>query len=1412
MLESSSGSDLLNELAHEFSERYRHGERPSLNEYTDRYPGLAIEIRELFPALVMMEQFGSDAENASGPAAHRPRHDEPIPENLGDYRIVREIGRGGMGIVYEAVQESLGRRVALKVLSQNRLMGPVQLQRFEREAKSAALLHHTNIVPVFGVGEHEGVHYYAMQYIEGQSLDTVFGEIVRLRGRYVKDADVSPGKPGGLAAGLLSHRLLELRTPVELRRSWASWGAPLAELAGGSRVASDPSKPALDLSASTTTMLGDSESHYFRSVARLGMQAAEALAYAHQHGLLHRDIKPANLLLDLRGTLWITDFGLAKAEGSDELTSPGDVVGTLRYMAPERFHGKADPRSDIYSLGLTLYEMLTFAPAFTASHRVEYIHAILHEEPERLRKRDRRIPLDLETIVLKSISKNPLDRYRAADDMARELGRFVEGRPILSRRVALLERAWRWSRRNRMTAALILLAASLTTILAIGSTLAAWEFRDQRNAVQAEEKKTRDNLNRALLAEREREAELGRSLLVQARAVRYSGQPGRRSHALESLGRAARIAHAVKSDPTHLAELRDEVIAALALFDNVETRRWSGVPADDDYTSFRVEADRYVRVDARGLIHVVRLSDGFELRVVGAKRPARRAWPRLLWGGRFVSTLADYSRYELWDIEKGDVSDAWPADTRCTAAGLDGRYVAALRSTGELLIFDLRSFTLRSTCQIGFPVPRWLSQGWLCVSQDGRRAAVVGPDEHRVSVHDVDRGRMVHEIKVPLARVDLALALNRSGGLLSIAHDRAISVYDMADGEQLSRLQGHQSEGVIAHFQPNGDLLASSAWDGTTRLWDPIRGGLILTLTGGLRQWVQGESGVVIGRGHDMIEYQVAVGVERRSIDYRMLGDQAGAALYGPARVSFSPDGQLLAMATRPEGVRIARLSDGAALAFLPIGACDEVLFMPGGDLLTFNNRGLCRWAVSEVRDGGLQIGPPIPLAQLTPFPRVVQTGLATSADGRILGVASFSQQGSMLLDRDRPWRRTALVPHKGVFDLAISPDGRWACSASSSESAEGRKVKVWDVSTGDVVVEWLLTAARVAFSPDSRWLGIGAEGHCRFFRTGRWKPGPEVEFAEGPLAFHPGGRLAAFLDGTRALVRIAEVESGKILAVLESPGLSLIYCLEFSPDGRFLAVSRSDQRVDLWDLKLIQHRLASLSLGGDLPTVFEGATQSTVPIDRIEVHGAGPAGLRALAARHTVTTAVYNFLLFLEPNLSDPEELVQRGSRWLRLGHWKQAVADFRASLKRRGDSAYTANELAWALVSIPGRGNTAEALAWARKAVEMVPESGDYHNTLGVALYRAGRFSEAAEELERNSPRNKKDVGFDLVFLSMCRQRLGQTAKARNALEQARQWQAGVARMTPSQAAQFEQFVSEAELVLTGILPDLPSDVFAR
>jgi serine/threonine protein kinase/WD40 repeat protein len=1419
MLDALSGSDLLNDLAHEFTERYRHGERPPLDEYIARYPELADEIRELFPTLVMMEQFGSEVDNPSGTAAaRRARSAEPIPERLGDYRIIREVGRGGMGIVYEAVQESLGRHVALKVLSQHRQFGMIQLLRFEREAKAAALLHHTNIVPVFGVGEHEGVHYYAMQYIEGQSLDTVLAEITKIRQGSRRVPGDSEIMSASLAEGLFTRGLPALRTPTSMRHSDPRPEERAADVSTVANVSSGLGRSSVTGSSTTSKILGTSDAHYFRSVARLGMQAALALGYAHQHGVVHRDIKPANLLLDLRGTIWVTDFGLAKAEGCDELTSPGDIVGTLRYMAPERFRGNSDARSDIYSLGLTLYEMVTFAPAFRASHRVEFIHAILHEEPTRPRSLDPQIPLDLETIVLKAISKSPSERFETADEMARELGRFIEGRPIVSRRVWLHERVWRWSRRNRMTASLILLAASLTSILAMGSTVAAWKYREQRDAIQTEEHKARAGLERATGAERDREAELGRSLLVAARALRFSGQPGRRTDALATLEHAAQIAHVVKAPPQHLAELRDEVIATLALADDHPVRVLSDLPLGDDWKAFSVAGDRYVDVDRGGLIHVHGISDRSNLRVLGAVPARRRQWPTFVPGGRFVTVVADNDWVELWDLERGVIPSAWPADARGASVRSDGAAVAVLRPTGELVVYDLPSCTRRSSCALGFEFPKMVSYAWMSLSKDGRQLAMIRPDQKFAILVDVETGRIVREIKMPANRVERSLALNRSGGLLAIAHDRAISVFDMADGEQLSVLQGHQSEGILARFQPDGDLLVSTSWDGTTRLWDPIRGRLIVTVEGGFSEWVKGGSEMVISFGHELIVRQIAAQTERRTIDCRMLGDHAGAALFGPARVSYSPDGQLLAMAVRPEGVRIVRTSDGAGMAFLPIGSCDEVLFMPGGDLLTFNVRGLCRWPMRPKEGGTFRLGPPEPLAMVMREAFRHNEGLDVSADGRTIGVSFPSQRAAMLLEADRPWRRSLLTPHNAVFNLAMSSDGRWACTGGRGDAADRRQVKVWELSTGKIAARFPLGAARVAFSPDSRWLGVGGDGAYRFYRTGSWRAGPVVEYAEGkstmPLAFHPGSRVAALLDSSHSIVQIVDLETGNIVARLDAPEQSIAYDLTFSPDGRYLAVPQTDQRVDLWDLSLVRRRLESLRLADGVPDDFGDGSrgQEPMPIDRIDVRGTDYFGLKVLATRHVLNRGWFNFRLFLESDLADPEQLQLRGDRWAALGHWQLAVADYRASLARRANSAATTNDLSWLLVAVPGRGDAGEALAWARKAVELEPNSAAFRNTLGTALYRAGRYSDAAAVLERNVPLNPDEYGLDLVVLAMCEHRLNQPSAARRALAGAREWRAKMNRLSPSVAADFASFVRELESLPGYSLPDLPANVFVR
>jgi serine/threonine protein kinase len=474
MSDSSADRNPVEVLAEEFLARDRRGERPSLSEYVTRYPDLADAIRELFPVLLEMEDVRPSGEESpfrgAGPAAS-------VPRRLGDFLIIREIGRGGMGIVFEAEQVSLGRRVALKIMTAGAITAQ-QVRRFDREVRAAALLHHTNIVPVFGVGEEAGTRYYVMQFIPGQPLDEVLKDLRRLRRQSKAPAAAAP-RPNGPrsqtnpSAAELAESLCRDRFAPTVAAAAAADGPAPALTIGSAAVVPESSGSASGganvLSSSADP--GHSGRRYARRVARIGVQVADALEYAATQGVIHRDVKPANLLLDPQGTVWVTDFGLAKAAGQEDLTDTGDLVGTLRYMAPERFRGHADHRSDIYALGLTLYELLALQPAFDDADRVQLIRRVTHEEPPRLEKVDPSIPRDLATIVHKAAAREPAERYYSAGALGDDLRRFLEDRPIAARRPSWHEVTWRWCHRNPAVASLLGL---LTVILVAGSVLSGW--------------------------------------------------------------------------------------------------------------------------------------------------------------------------------------------------------------------------------------------------------------------------------------------------------------------------------------------------------------------------------------------------------------------------------------------------------------------------------------------------------------------------------------------------------------------------------------------------------------------------------------------------------------------------------------------------------------------------------------------------------------------------------------------------------------------------------------------------------------------------------------------------------------------------------------------------------------------------
>jgi eukaryotic-like serine/threonine-protein kinase len=384
---------------------------------------------------------------------------------LGDYRIVREVGRGGMGVVFEAEQLSLGRRVALKVLPFAAALDAKHLQRFKNEAHAAAQLRHEHIVPVHAVGCERGIHFYAMQYIDGWPLSTVLRELRRRAGREI-------------AAGLAET---EPEPAARTSKTGSVSGEPAVYTTTG-----------VWLPAASVR-----ESEYFRAVALLGIQAAEALEHAHQLGVVHRDVKPANLLVDGRGHLWVADFGLARFPTDTSVTLTGDVVGTLRYMSPEQALGDprlVDFRTDLYSLGATLYELLTLRPASDGRDRQELLRQLADREPVPPRRHNPAVPVELQTIVLKALAKNPAERYGTAQELADDLQRFLDDRPIHARPPTPGQRLRRWARRHR---ALVASSASLLLLLLVGLALGTGLLLQERGRTRAALDQANANLEEA---------------------------------------------------------------------------------------------------------------------------------------------------------------------------------------------------------------------------------------------------------------------------------------------------------------------------------------------------------------------------------------------------------------------------------------------------------------------------------------------------------------------------------------------------------------------------------------------------------------------------------------------------------------------------------------------------------------------------------------------------------------------------------------------------------------------------------------------------------------------------------------------------------------------------------------------------
>jgi eukaryotic-like serine/threonine-protein kinase len=1371
----SANRDPLDLLAEEFVGRHRRGELPALAEYVEAYPELADQIQELFPALLLLERVKPAEDNlAPNPPDGRPVQHLPPPSigQLGDFRLLRVIGRGGMGVVYEAIQESLGRHVALKVLPPHGRLDATQLGRFRREARAAAGLHHTNIVPVFAVGEQDGVPYYAMQFIRGQGIDAILDELKRLRhpgavagGERRRPSHLEnpgqsacitvsrvlskPREDGAAVTAAITQALLSGRFAVSARRQ--------PDKPPNDTISTvDPNAPADTVTADVVEIVSDDAmaqltpehsglisqpgATYFRTIARIGAQTADALAYAHAQGICHRDIKPSNLLLDARGIVWVADFGLAKAENGEGegLTHTGDIVGTLRYMAPERFNGWADARSDIYALGVTLYEMLTLRPAFDETDRLKLIDRISNGAVPGPRSIDPRIPVDLETIVMKAMARESGERYISAAVLAEDLERFLADRTILARRSSTRERAWRWCRRNPAVTALAGLAATLVVLVAIVSSVAALVSIRQ--------------LDRTMKAERTTRLALGNSLIAEGAALQRTGMIGQRFDSLDRLAQAAKVLGGDREGRDRLPEIRNHAITALELTDmRVLWQRNCG-----DVYSFSVDAalERYAVAERSGTVVVHRLDDHREIVRLPAPEKGRFWHAEALFSPDGELLVAVY-------VGAGgvDLLQVWHAGRRELLASLSSRGGEGFY--GGVFSPDSRRFVFcppeggiavwsRGERRVVRRLPLDFAPHYLALDPDGQRLAVNNAETPaRVAILELESGSVLADWKSQVGNQNLAWSAD--GQLLALGTDAADSrvyVWNVRRRELASVLQGHTSYIINARFAHKGHLLATTSWEGMTRLWDAASGKFLATAPGMEIAFAPDDHRLAFRDGLNVGVLEVASGDECRTLHPAMLGNRGerrdATQVFSGA---FSPDGRLLATGDG-DGVRLWASDTGSEVAHLKAGPCASVQFHPDGhSLITCGNWGLYRWPICpDPEHGGdaAVVGPPELLRESTGHP---WNGATWLPDHRTLAMIDNSQTRVLLVDSSSPlpaWSRAAVLDsgeNRPMVSVAVSPDGRWLAVGGWKEAG----VRVWNLRErrlerflrpDDPVTEMSFL---VSFSPDSRWLisstAVSPSHRYHFWRTGTWDLGRRIDQERHGVAFYPpvftgDGRLMA-LGITPDQALVADAATGREVARLTTLQPVTPTPLAFSPDGTKLVAATTQKTVLVWDLRRIRSQLAPLGLDWDTPPYLEskGTAAETVaspipPSRLVQVIGE----VLEPPARRKRERAEMNRRLGANPD--DAGALIHRG--WLSLTEQRlpEAIADLDHLYRQQPDHPEVERLLGQAYQDM---GNPVAALSFSSRVLERAPEDHDTRQQRGRLALALGLTERAAADFDR-------------------------------------------------------------------------------
>jgi serine/threonine protein kinase/WD40 repeat protein len=998
----------LAEAVDAYRQELRVGRRPDREAFCRRYPALGSMLVECLDALDFVHHAGHDLGGSLAPRVPPPA--PAVQQTLGDYRLLREIGRGGMGVVYEAVQVSLDRRVALKVLPPAAVFDPRQQQRFQNEARAAACLHHPNIVPVYAVGTDRGMPYFAMQFIEGQTLSTI---IHALRGEAKAQA------PAQNALTTL------FASPA---RSPDGAAGPTDPEGGGPTVRS--------LTIGRNPCRHTTAPNFFRTVARLGAQAARALEHAHQIGVVHRDIKPANLMLDTSGNLWVTDFGLAHFQGDPSLTATGDLVGTVRYMSPEQAlggRGYVDHRTDVYSLGITLYEFATLHVPFPGDDRQEVLYQVLGEDVPHARRVNPAVPGELETIIAKATARNPAERYATAHDLADDLERFLDDRPIRARRPSLLVCARKWARRHRSL--VVSLAVSLALVLAGGIAGLASYAEQQHLIARDRESLAKEMEDREFKAKQD----LHQALLGRAAALRRSREPGYRRLVWNDLRQAAALG--LPEQAPHA--LRAEVLACLGDplgLEPIASPQTGRAPRPPITPPLQAVLDG--QFSARPRVSVAS-ADGRFLATYGGTPTDYRL--------REVIFVLVWNQHRQVLVRKSFLGQVY--DLQFTP---DGSTLIAGCESGVIV------WTFQTEMVTSF---RTGSSTSLAVHPSGRLLATFG---RHIELWSLQSNRLIASFDAPRGadRVEfsgdgkwlLAVSANKEHPLLG---------WPVLRTPEKEALDGHPEGVPSVAFSPDGRLIASCSKDRTLRLWDATTGALV----------------------RNCGEHLTAVEALAFSPDGGLLasGEVGGmVTLWDVAtgsRLAFTePDPRL------PPGQvwRLQFSSDGESVV---AGGLQGVAAWPlerDGEKSRFGRRlaivtGALVYDLAVHPDGH-------EIAYLDGKGNLYACAVAKAAKPRLLPVTArvqlrslnFDHEGSRLTHVTKDgklgiwdWRAgTSLSSGPGAYHIALDPSGRWAATSTAAQCvsicdvAEGREVLTLPSEAADV---WSL-----AWSPDSTRVAVG--------------------------------------------------------------------------------------------------------------------------------------------------------------------------------------------------------------------------------------------------------------------------------------------------------------------------------------------------